>query len=114
VEQSDLRCASIPDGDLLLHERRAARCTVLANRAIGFLFEGFIGLGRRDVFVLSPFRGWVLLCCVFSFGFGGHGATGLKTLARPSRRSLSSRRKKASKDWAKHLPSSARNDLMTT
>jgi len=92
VEQGDLRCASIPDRDLLLHQRRAAGCTVLANRAIGFLFEGFIGLGRRDVFVLSLFRGWVLLCCVFSFGFGGHSATGLKTLAPQSRRSPSSKK----------------------
>jgi hypothetical protein len=56
---------------------------------------------------------WVFLCCVFSFGFGGHSATGLQTLARQSHRSLSSKRKEASKDRAK-LPSPVRNDLMTT
>jgi hypothetical protein len=50
---------------------------------------------------------------VFSFGFGGHSATGLQTLARQSHWSLSSKRKGASKDRAK-LPSSVRNDLMTT
>jgi hypothetical protein len=56
----------------LFHERRASRCAMLADGAIGFLFEGLIGLGRRDVFVLSPFRRWVLFCFPFPFAFDRH------------------------------------------
>jgi hypothetical protein len=57
-----------------LHERRASRGAMLADGAIGFLLEGLIGLGRRDVFVLSFFRGWVLFCLAFPFRFGQHSA----------------------------------------
>jgi hypothetical protein len=53
---------------------------MLADGAIGFLFEGLIGLGRRDVFVLSPFRGWILFCFPFPIGFGRHRALGLNAL----------------------------------
>jgi hypothetical protein len=45
---------------------------MLADGAIGFLLEGLIGLGRRDVFVLSPFRGWALFCFPFPFAFDRH------------------------------------------
>jgi hypothetical protein len=59
-----------------LHERRASRGAMLADGAIGFLFEGLIGLGQRDVSVLSFFRGWVLFSFSFPFGFGRHSALG--------------------------------------
>jgi hypothetical protein len=55
---------------------------MLPNGAIGFLFEGLIGLRGRDVFVLSPFRGWILFCFSFPFGFGRHSTCGLNALTR--------------------------------
>jgi hypothetical protein len=42
---------------------------VLADGAIGFLFEGFIGLGRWDIFVPWFFRGGVLSRFAFPFAF---------------------------------------------
>lgn len=59
---------------------------MLADRAIGFLFEGLIGLRGRDVFVLSPFRAWILFCFNFAFGFGRHSALGLNALTQQARR----------------------------
>jgi hypothetical protein len=50
---------------------------MLTNEAIGFLFEGFIGLGRWDVFVPSPFRGRVFFRFAFPFCFGRHRTLGL-------------------------------------
>jgi hypothetical protein len=76
---------------------------MLADGAIGFLFEGLIGLGRRDVFVLSPFRRRIFFSFSFPFGFGRHSVLGLNALTQPARRRGASRMEIASKDWAKHL-----------
>jgi hypothetical protein len=76
---------------------------MLADGAIGFLFEGLIGLGRRDVFVLSPFRGWILFSFSFPFGFGRHSNSWIGYADATGASSRSSRMKIASKDWAKHL-----------
>ena len=59
---------------------------MLTDGAIGFLFEGLIGLRGRDVFVLSPFRWWILFCFNFAFGFGRHGVIELNALTQQARR----------------------------
>ena len=59
---------------------------MLADGAIGFLFEGLIGLRRRDVSVLSFFRGWVLFCLAFPFRFGRHSALESDALTQQPRR----------------------------
>jgi hypothetical protein len=102
ARHSPIGCPLVPK-ESLFHERRASRRAMLADGAIGFLFEGLIGLGRRDVFVLSPFRGWILFSFSFPFGFGRHSNSWIGYADATGASSRSSRMKIASKDWAKHL-----------